>query len=69
MSESISLNVTGMKCGGCENNVKGKLEALEGVLSVNASHKEKKVVVVFDDSRIDLQTIKETIRNAGFEVS
>ncbi|MEY3807444.1 MAG: Heavy-metal-associated domain, partial [Pseudomonadota bacterium] len=36
MIESISLTVIGMKCGGCEANVKTELNAIEGVLSVNA---------------------------------
>ena len=41
MSESVSLAVTGMKCGGCESNVKSKLNSIEGVISVEAMSKEK----------------------------
>ena len=41
MLESNVLTVTGMKCGGCETNIKEKLQAVEGVSSVTPSFKEK----------------------------
>lgn len=66
MAESIELTVTGMKCGGCETNVKDKLGALDGVLSVTASSKEKKVGVEFDAGKTDLEAIKAAIASAGF---
>lgn len=68
MTESIELTVTGMKCGGCETNVKEKLGALDGVLSVTASSKEKKVGVDYDAGKTDLDAIKATIAAAGFVV-
>jgi len=68
MAESIELTVSGMKCGGCETNVKGKVGALDGVLSVTASSKEKKVSVYFDATRTDLAAIKAAIAEAGFTV-
>jgi copper chaperone len=39
MIESASIIVTGMKCGGCETTVKNTVQALDGVLLVNASIK------------------------------
>ena len=68
MTESISLNVTGMKCGGCESNVKGKLQELGGIQSVQASHKENKVEVEFDVNKISADVIKQKITEAGFSV-
>ena len=38
MMETITLKVTGMTCGGCENAVKRALARLEGVGDVTASH-------------------------------
>ena len=69
MNESIVLNVSGMKCGGCESNVTGKLEAVDGVLSVKASHKENEVIVEFDAEKTDVDAIKEVITGAGFTVT
>lgn len=68
MSESISLNVTGMKCGGCENNVKGKLESLEGIIAVAASSKENSISIEYNSSQASLDDIKNTIAAAGFVV-
>lgn len=68
MSESVSINVSGMKCGGCENTVNKALEAMEGVLSVKASHLEKRVDVEFDPTKVELDEIEDAIADAGFSV-
>jgi len=68
MTESVSLTVTGMKCGGCEANVTGKLQAIDGVLSVNASSKDNEVNVEFDAGKTSLDVITDAIAEAGFNV-
>lgn len=68
MSESVSLAVTGMKCGGCETNVKSKLNILDGVLSVEAMNKENKVDVVYDPEKTNIAAISKAITEAGFVV-
>lgn len=68
MSESVTLSVTGMKCGGCETNVTSQLLAIDGVLSVNASSQDKEVYVEFDSGKTDLDAIKDAIAEAGFTV-
>ena len=68
MIESVVLTVTGMKCGGCETNITGKLEAINGVISVNASFKDNEVSVEYDDEKTSLDIIKDTITSAGFTV-
>lgn len=68
MSESVILNVSGMKCGGCENNVTGKLNALSGVIAVKAENKEKRVTVEFDPAQTNVSAIEQVITAAGFEV-
>ena len=64
----VTLNVTGMKCGGCENNIEGKLSDIEGVLSVDANSKEGRVSVEFIEANTNLDQIKEIISEAGFTV-
>jgi len=68
MAESISLAVTGMKCGGCESNVSMKLKDVEGVITVVASSKDNKVDVTFDPVKTALKTIVQVITDAGFLV-
>lgn len=68
MIESIELTVTGMRCGGCENTVKEKLQAIAGIISVTAFFKENQVSVEFDDTQVDVEAIKSVITQAGFTV-
>ncbi len=68
MTETVSLTVTGMKCGGCETNVTGKIKEIDGVISVSASHKDNLVEVEFDETRTDPDVIKQVITDADFTV-
>lgn len=62
------LNVEGMTCSHCENAVKKSVGALGGVDSVTVDLKGKKVMVEYDSDKVTLNTIKETIRDQGYEV-
>jgi copper chaperone len=68
MMETLTLNVTGMTCGGCENAVKRGLARLEGVGEVTASHAEAKVAVTFDPARVSADEIKARIGAIGYTV-
>jgi copper chaperone len=68
MNESATLTVSGMKCGGCENNVTTKLKTLAGVKSVSASSQDKLVNVVFDAEKTNLAVITKAISEAGYTV-
>ena len=68
MIESEVITVADMKCGGCETNIAGKLEAINGVISVKASFKDKEVSVEYDTEKTTLDAIKDTITGAGFTV-
>jgi copper chaperone len=68
MMETLTLNVTGMTCGGCENAVKRGLSRLEGVGEVTASHAEATVAVTFDPNRVSPEEIKARIGAMGYTV-
>ena len=68
-SEKQTLNVEGMSCGHCEQRVEKSIGALEGVKKVKASHKDQAVEISFGKGvTLDLNRIKETIAELGFEV-
>ena len=69
MTESIILQVTGMKCGGCENNLNRTLSTLPGVVRVQASHQHQQVDIEFDPEQISLDDIEDAISAAGFSVT
>ncbi|NTU96317.1 MAG: heavy-metal-associated domain-containing protein [Chlorobiaceae bacterium] len=64
----FELNVTGMRCGGCELLVVEALGELEGVEKAEAFHASGTVTVDFDPSKVTLDTIKALIGEQGFSV-
>jgi copper chaperone len=68
MNMTQTLHVNGMTCGGCENAVKRAVGKLPGVLSVDASHADKRVRVEFDEAQTNLDAIKAKITTLGYQV-
>ncbi len=68
MAQIVNLIVTGMKCGGCESNVVGKLTALDGVISASANCKENHVSIEFEPEKIEIDDLEDVIIAAGFGV-
>ena len=67
--EQLTLTVTGMTCGGCENAVRRVVSAIDGVNSVSASHQDSRVTVEYDSTRADRAAIARAIENAGYSVA
>jgi len=65
---TLTLHVTGMTCGGCENAVKRAVGQIDGVSEVAASHQSERVDVTFDESKVDRETIEQKIRRLGYRV-
>lgn len=65
MKETI-VKVNGMVCEGCENRVKNALSMIDGIESVEASHKTG-IVKVISNKEIKNSVIEETIDDLGFE--
>ncbi|PSQ19213.1 heavy metal transporter [Halobacteriales archaeon QS_8_69_26] len=63
-----TIRVTGMACGGCEQNVESALGKVEGVTRVDADHEEGAVEVVADDDVTD-EDVEATIEDAGYDVA
>ena len=61
-----SFKVEGMTCGGCEGGVKLKVKKLEGVKSVEASHKEGTAKVVYDADKVTPEDIIAAIKELGY---
>ena len=57
-----------MKCGGCETNAKNKLEAVEGITKVIASHKDNKIEIEFELENTNEAAIISVITEAGYNV-
>jgi copper chaperone CopZ len=66
---TLTLTVTGMTCGGCENAVKRAVARLPGVASVEASHLEQRVTVQYDAALVTPEAIAAKINGLGYHVS
>lgn len=65
--KEITLKVTGMMCGGCENRVKSAVGNIDGVENVTADHTTGKVVITSNDN-VTEDIIKEALEDIGYEV-
>jgi copper chaperone CopZ len=66
---TLTLHVTGMTCGGCENAVKRAVGKIPGVASVEASHLEQRVTVAYEAAHVTPETIAAKINGLGYRVS
>ncbi len=66
--EKVTLPVTGMKCDACENLIHDALMEKEGVVSVKADHQAKTVEIEYDETKANLDELKQAIVDQGFKV-
>ena len=64
--KKMKIAVNGMMCGHCEAHVKKALEALEGIVSAEASHEENAVAITMTGD-VDEALIKGAVDEAGYE--
>ncbi|WP_427137791.1 copper chaperone CopZ [Psychrobacillus psychrodurans] len=68
MVNQVTLNVQGMSCGHCVSSVEGSVGKLDGVNEVKVDLESGKVDVSFDEDKVSLDVIKETIDDQGYDV-
>ena len=62
-----TMEIKGMMCGHCEKHVKNALEAIEGVVSAEASHETGTAVVQLSTEVAD-EVLKKAVEDADYEV-
>ncbi len=65
---NVSFNVEGMRCEHCVKTLKTALSVLNGVIEVFVDLAAKRVAVEYDDERMQPETLKGTIEDAGYKV-
>lgn len=66
--ETVTLNVKGMSCNHCVKAIEGSVGELDGVQNVAVDLAAAKVEVTFDNSKVSLAQIKDTIDDQGYDV-
>ena len=62
------IGIEGMMCPHCEGRVRAALEATEGVISVDVSHKENRATVTASDTVTD-ELLVSTVEAQGYKVT
>lgn len=68
MVNQVTLQVQGMSCGHCVNAVEGSVGKLDGVEQVKVHLESGKVDVSFNEQKVTVEKIKETIDDQGYDV-
>ena len=63
-----TLKIEGMMCAHCEMHTKKALEALDGVVKAEVSHKTGTAVVTLDKDVAD-DTLKQAVSEQGYQVT
>jgi copper chaperone len=57
-----------MSCGHCVNAIEGSVGQVDGVNQVNVKLDSAQVEVLFNESQVSIDKIKETIEDQGYEI-
>jgi len=68
MTNQVTLNVQGMSCGHCVSSVEKSVGKLDGVNEVKVHLESGKVDVSFEEDKVSLEVIKETIDDQGYDI-
>lgn len=66
--ETSELKVAGMTCSGCIRSVTRALSSVAGVTVVDVSFDQALARVTFDPAKVNRETIRAAVVDAGFEV-
>lgn len=65
--KEIKLKIEGMHCTGCSNRLEKVLNNTDGVENAIVNFAEKQAIITYNESQIDPEKLKETIKDAGFK--
>ena len=66
--ETITFDIEGMTCAGCEATVENAATGVEGVLEADVSYETEEAIVKFDISKTNRETIAKAINATGYTV-
>ena len=65
--KETNLKIEVMHCAGCSTRLEKVLNNLEGVETAKVSLEEKKATIKYDETKINIENIKEAIEDTGFK--
>ena len=64
--QTITVNIEGMTCTGCEEHVNSEVSKVEGVASSKTSYEAGNSIVQFDPVKTNVEAIFEAINKTGY---
>jgi periplasmic mercuric ion binding protein len=65
-NQTVSLNVPTMDCATCPITIKAALSKVPGVSRAKVSYDRREAVVVYDDSKTNVDELKKATSDAGY---
>ena len=65
----LDLPVTGMSCASCAAHIQEGLSALDGVSSASVNFAAEKATVVYDKSKVTVDSFVKVVKDLGYGVS
>ena len=65
---TVAVPVEGMSCAACVASVRRNLTALDGVTAVEVSLEHRQAKVRYDDNKVSLTRIAESVQKLGYKV-
>jgi mercuric transport protein len=66
-TKTITIRVSGMKCGNCSSSVAKALKATAGVKEVEVSSAKGEALITYDDEKVTEAKLREVINGTGFK--
>jgi len=63
-----TLKITGMTCASCARAVERNVKKLNGIQSADVNLATEKLVIEFDESKVNLDQIKAAVKKAGYGI-
>jgi copper chaperone CopZ len=67
-NKKIVLAINGMTCSSCELHIESEVKKLHGVSFVKASYEKKLATIEYDEQKVDVDKIIESINGTGYKV-
>ena len=66
-TKTVTIRVSGMKCGNCSSSVAKALKATAGVKDVEVSSAKGEALITYDDEKVNEAKLREVINGTGFK--
>ncbi|MBS0424085.1 MAG: mercuric transport protein MerTP [Proteobacteria bacterium] len=66
--QTAELNIKGMSCEACEEEVKHEVNRLPGIIEAAVSYKNKNAIIKFDVSKTNIKHITDAVNATGYNV-